>query len=94
MLLQYILDEYASKAPCSMKPENEMLPEGPGLRGASSAPQSDFGKLIIREVVGGDAAVPPADTALLVYAGNIYLLSFSAELSFVFSLVWFHLVPQ
>ena len=60
-----------------MKPTYEIpsvdFSEGPGPHGANSARQSDFGKLITRGAVGGDAAVPPADRALLVYTGNIYL---------------------
>jgi hypothetical protein len=77
MLLQYILDEYASKKPRRMKKEVEVIPPEPSDSPAASpqttstAPQSDFGKLIIRGAVGENTAVSSTDTALLVYTGNI-----------------------
>lgn len=76
MLLQFILDEYASKHPGTIKPETENLAQDPsdaavaGPHGTSSAPQSDFGKLIIRGTGGENTANTSTDSALLVYTGN------------------------
>jgi hypothetical protein len=90
MLLQYVLDEYASKNPRKMKREiNEVIPPEPSESPAASpqttstAPQSDFGKLIIRGAVGENTAVSTTDTALLVYTGNICLSVLSVRLYFV-----------
>jgi hypothetical protein len=79
MLLQFILDEYASKQPGSLKPESEVLAPHPSdapttsPHGTSSAPQSDFGKLIIGGAVAENTSRFPANSALLVYTGNICL---------------------
>ena len=74
MLLHFILHEYASKQPDSMKPESETLTpdhsEATGLHDAISAPESDFGKLISRGAAEEETATASADSALLVYTGN------------------------
>ena len=74
MLLQFILLEYASKHPSNIKPESEVIvsdapPAVP--HGTRSAPQSDFGKLIMGGVVAENSTSPSANSALLVYTGNI-----------------------
>jgi hypothetical protein len=70
MLLQFILDEYASKQPGSVKQEREVLAPSAGPHGTSSAPQSDFGKLIIGGAVAENTLRSYANSALLVYTGD------------------------
>jgi hypothetical protein len=100
MLLQYVLEEYASKNPRKMKKVlNEVIPPEPSDSPAASpqtsstAPQSDFGKLIVRGAVGENTAVSSTDMALLVYTGDFCPLSYectcpsvlSIHLSFIMS---------
>jgi hypothetical protein len=78
MLLQFILVEYASKHPGSVKRESEVIvsdapPAVP--HGTRSAPQSDFGKLIIEGGVGENTSSSYVNSALLAYTGNVRSLS-------------------
>jgi hypothetical protein len=71
MLLQFVIDEYASKQPGSKSRESEVPAPTPNPSEAADVPQSDFGKLIISGAVGDACTTSSADTALLVYAGKV-----------------------
>jgi hypothetical protein len=81
MLLQFVIDEYASKQPGSKSPESEV--PATNSSEADDVPRSDFGKLIIGGAVGDVCTTSSADTALLVYAGKADTIMISA---FLFSI--------
>jgi hypothetical protein len=70
MLLQFVIDEYASKQPGRKSPEIEVPAATPDPSEADEAPHSDFGKLIVSGAMGDACTTSSADAALLVYAGK------------------------